>query len=305
MSLEKKFFEQDLVMSKIKFQVASATNTNYRMKPADQTIRVNAATHVFSVYLPPVAEAIGKFYVIGAAGGNNVTVREAGDSEDWAGNVTLNGTGASTTLDWIGFYSDGRKWLSTGSFTYEVAQQTNHYPQAAVSAPAMKSATFTFTHEALDATATSQTIDTGIELPIGARFVQTLIKDITGFTGGGLSTMVVTAGDGTDPDRYNTGTPSIFATIAAVDAGAPSGTVYHAAAKEIILTVTCASHLCGDFRPSRIDWLCSRNAFAHRYSAFCGLVSGLLQDLKRGHFAPAGVLFKEAVRQLPPRPGPC
>jgi len=238
MSLEKKFFEQDLVSNKTKFEVASATNTNYKMKVSDQTIRINATTHVFTVYLPPVASAIGKFYVVGAAGGNNVTVADLDDSEDWAGDVTLNGTGAATTLDWIGFYSDGRKWLSTGSFTYSVAQQTNYYPQAAVTEPTLKSATYTFTHAALTATATSQTLATGITLPIGTVFQRTLLKNVTGFTGGGLSTMVVVAGDGTDPDRYHTGTPSIFATAAAVDAGVPSGTIYHAAAKEIIVTVT-------------------------------------------------------------------
>lgn len=73
-------------------------------------------------------------------------------------------------------------------------------------------------------------------LPIGAVVVRTLIEDVTGFIGD--TSAVITVGDGTDVDRYNTGTPSVFADIDAVDAGAVSGTAYHAAAKTPTITVT-------------------------------------------------------------------
>lgn len=79
-------------------------------------------------------------------------------------------------------------------------------------------------------------------MPIGcyANGLATLyvVKAATGDT-----TAVITAGDGTDVDRYVTGTPSIF-TAGFVDmhaAGVASGTVFHSAAKAVTLTVTGGS----------------------------------------------------------------
>lgn len=73
-------------------------------------------------------------------------------------------------------------------------------------------------------------------IPAGATVLNCNVYDVTGFTG--TTTCVLTVGDGTDVDRYNTGTPSIFATAAVVPMGAPSGTTYHSGAKSIVLTAT-------------------------------------------------------------------
>lgn len=76
-------------------------------------------------------------------------------------------------------------------------------------------------------------------LPIGAHVLGTTYTAITGFTGDTSATLVV--GDGTDADRYNTGTPSVYTTAGAVEAGVPSGVKGHAAAIYPTLTVTSAS----------------------------------------------------------------
>lgn len=74
-------------------------------------------------------------------------------------------------------------------------------------------------------------------IPIGATVIAVAITAVTGFTGD--TSAVITIGDGTDADRYNTGTPSIFATAAGgVSVGAISGVAYHAAAATVKLTVT-------------------------------------------------------------------
>ena len=73
-------------------------------------------------------------------------------------------------------------------------------------------------------------------IPIGAHVLATTYTEITGFIGD--TSAVLTIGDGTDADRYNTGTPSVFTTASAVSAGVPSGTQGHAAAVYPTLTVT-------------------------------------------------------------------
>jgi hypothetical protein len=74
-------------------------------------------------------------------------------------------------------------------------------------------------------------------IPVGAYFLCTLLTSVTGFAGD--TSAVLTVGDGTDVDRYNTGTPDIFSTVAnGVALGDPSGVRYHAAAGTITLTVT-------------------------------------------------------------------
>lgn len=76
-------------------------------------------------------------------------------------------------------------------------------------------------------------------IPAGAVVLRTLLREIVGFTGNVSAT--ITVGDGSDVDRYNTGTPSVYTTDDTVDAGSPSGTTYHDAAKSVTLTVTSAS----------------------------------------------------------------
>ncbi len=78
---------------------------------------------------------------------------------------------------------------------------------------------------------------TAATLPIGATFLYAALTAVTGFAGD--TSAALTIGDGTDADRYNTGTPSVFATAAnGIAVGSPSGVLYHDAAKTIKLTVT-------------------------------------------------------------------
>lgn len=91
-----------------------------------------------------------------------------------------------------------------------------------------------------DGGSTSGTYSLLTSVPAGARYLNTLFTAIVGFTGDTSAAAIL--GDGTDTDRYNTGTPSFFTTAAAgVDAGAPSGTAWHTAAKTPVLTVTSGS----------------------------------------------------------------
>lgn len=76
-------------------------------------------------------------------------------------------------------------------------------------------------------------------IPQGAFVERVILQDVTGFTGD--TSAVITVGDGTDVDRYNTGTPSVFTTANAIDLGAPSGTQIHTAAATVTLTVTSGS----------------------------------------------------------------
>jgi hypothetical protein len=76
-------------------------------------------------------------------------------------------------------------------------------------------------------------------IPIGAKVKDTILQDVVGFAGD--TTAVLTVGDGTDVDRYNTGTPSVFTTANAIDMGAISGTAIHVTAATVTLTVTSGS----------------------------------------------------------------
>ena len=88
-----------------------------------------------------------------------------------------------------------------------------------------------------DGGSTVGTKDLSVSIPAGAVFARALVTDITGFIGD--TSAVLTVGDGTDVDRYNTGTPSVFTTASAgADMGAPSGTLFHSGAKTPKLTVT-------------------------------------------------------------------
>lgn len=77
------------------------------------------------------------------------------------------------------------------------------------------------------------------KIPQGAWVLRTLLQNVTGFTGN--TSAVVTVGDGSDVDRYNTGTPSVFTTANAIDLGAPSGTQIHTAEATVTVTVTGGS----------------------------------------------------------------
>jgi len=91
-----------------------------------------------------------------------------------------------------------------------------------------------------DGGGTSGTVVLRDGIPVGALAVQTLIDDVTGFAGN--TSAVLTVGDGTDADRYNTGAPDVFSTATAVAAGAVSGTALHTTAvNTVTVTVTSAT----------------------------------------------------------------
>lgn len=82
-------------------------------------------------------------------------------------------------------------------------------------------------------------IELSTSIPEGAVFAQSFIDGVTGFAGD--TSAVLTIGDGTDPDRYNTGTPDVFTTADHISAGLPSGTVYHSDAVTPKVTITSAT----------------------------------------------------------------
>ncbi len=90
-----------------------------------------------------------------------------------------------------------------------------------------------------DGGSTAGTYQLKSAIPIGAQVLVTLITQLTGFTGDTSATLIV--GDGSDTDRYNTGTPSVFTTANQLAMGAVSGTAVHTAAVFPTLTVTSAS----------------------------------------------------------------
>lgn len=76
-------------------------------------------------------------------------------------------------------------------------------------------------------------------IPAGAVVLGGAIAN-TAFSGD--TSAVVTIGDGSDVDRYNTGTPSVFGANAnGVDLGVPSGVRFHAAAVRPTITITSAT----------------------------------------------------------------
>jgi hypothetical protein len=88
-----------------------------------------------------------------------------------------------------------------------------------------------------DGLAAVGTFTTSMNIPVGATVLFAAVTAITGFTGNVSATMTI--GDGTTVDRYNTSTINVFATAAGgISAGAVSGVAYHAAAKDVVLTVT-------------------------------------------------------------------
>jgi len=80
------------------------------------------------------------------------------------------------------------------------------------------------------------TLDLNVVIPAGAYYVNTLVTDLDDFVGSAVVTFTI--GDGTDADRYNTGTPSLAADSDYLDVGVPSGTLLHTAAKTVKVTIT-------------------------------------------------------------------
>jgi len=97
---------------------------------------------------------------------------------------------------------------------------------------------YRFTRAAMtDGGGTTGTIACPGTLPAGAYVLGTQVRVFTGF--GGDTTATVQVGDGSDVDRYTTGTPSVLAALpAGVDVGVPSGVRYHETAKTVTVTIT-------------------------------------------------------------------
>lgn len=87
-----------------------------------------------------------------------------------------------------------------------------------------------------DGGSTAGTYQVQFELPVGFYVERSQIYDVTGFTNDTSAT--ITVGDGSDVDRYNTGTPSVFTTISRLDLGVASGTRFIATANRPTITVT-------------------------------------------------------------------
>jgi len=91
-----------------------------------------------------------------------------------------------------------------------------------------------------DGSGASGTLKLTRKLPKGAIFLYSKVQVVEAFLGDTSAVLLI--GDGSDADRYNTGTPSVF-TLAAdgVEMGPPGGNRFHAAVQEITLTVTGGS----------------------------------------------------------------
>jgi hypothetical protein len=76
------------------------------------------------------------------------------------------------------------------------------------------------------------------QIPAGAVFQHSRV--LVNVAVSGDTTAVLTIGDGSDVDRYNTGTPSVF-TTGQKDFGNPSGVRDHLVATTVTLTVTTGS----------------------------------------------------------------
>lgn len=88
-----------------------------------------------------------------------------------------------------------------------------------------------------DGGATAGTYQMAGSLPAGAIVLISKLGPVVGFAGD--TTAALTIGDGSDVDRYNTGTPSVFTTAAVgVECGIPSGTKLLTAANRPTLTIT-------------------------------------------------------------------
>lgn len=76
-------------------------------------------------------------------------------------------------------------------------------------------------------------------LPVGAFVICSTVSSLVGFTGNVSATIQI--GDA-DPDRFSTGTPSVFATGAGgVALGIPSGVQYISTAGNATITITASS----------------------------------------------------------------
>ena len=75
-----------------------------------------------------------------------------------------------------------------------------------------------------DGGAAAGTYQVKFTLPVGFYVERSQVYDVTGFAGD--TSAVIVVGDGSDVDRYNTGTPSVFATISQFSLGMTSSQLF-------------------------------------------------------------------------------
>lgn len=90
----------------------------YEMRTWDYVMRPSADgdTGAYTIWLPPVAEARGRWYSIicrNADAINTITIADRNDSECWPGDIVLNGKCDRALL-----YSDGLAWLVGSSLAF-------------------------------------------------------------------------------------------------------------------------------------------------------------------------------------------
>ena len=128
--------------------------------------------------------------------------------------------------------------ISTAGFTGDITATTVN--GETVSGSLVKVSEVVTRASFTDGGSTSGTRALTTDIPIGARIIGMHITALTGFTGD--TSAVVIIGDGSDTDRYMTGTPSVFTTAAGgISLGIPSGIAYHDVAKTVTVTVTSAA----------------------------------------------------------------
>jgi hypothetical protein len=138
----------------------------------------------------------------------------------------------SSTIAAAGFVGDLTGNI-TGDITGDVTGTLNGASIVKVSD------TFTF-DEFTDNTDATGTFATAISIPIGAFVLACSCTALTGFAGNVSATVLI--GDGSDDDRYMTGTPDVFTTAAnGIALGVPSGVQYHDAAETVTVIVTASA----------------------------------------------------------------
>ena len=159
---------------------------------------------------------------------------------EWFGKATLDGARGPWAEQPIG--SRYTEKTATGQKMYRRVKSSHASLGARTDDWAMLLGVLTQTvkvSEFTDGGGTSGTFVLTPTIPVGAYVLNTTLIYVTGFAGDVSAT--ITVGDGSDVDRYNTGTPSVFSTVAQLAMGVPSGTKEHATAATITLTITSNS----------------------------------------------------------------
>ena len=135
---------------------------------------------------------------------------------------------------------NGKLYSNTGTAAVPVWDSVSDVTNSEITAPKIGVITQTVgVAEFTDGGGASGTLDLSTDIPAGAIVTQSMISAVTGFAGD--TSAVITIGDGSDVDRYNTGTPDVFTTAAHISAGVVSGTAYDLTAQTPTITVTSAS----------------------------------------------------------------